>query len=37
MWRVGSRGRVVVVGLITTKVLIVDVGRGAPYIMEVSP
>jgi hypothetical protein len=27
MWRVGSRRRVVVVGLTTTKVLIVDVGR----------
>jgi hypothetical protein len=37
MWRVGSRRRVVVVGLTTTKVLIVDVGRGAPYIMDVSP
>jgi hypothetical protein len=29
MWRVGSRGRVVIVGLTTTKVLIVDVGRGS--------
>jgi hypothetical protein len=29
MWRVGSRGRFVVVGLTTTKVLIVDVGRGS--------
>jgi hypothetical protein len=31
MWRVGSRWRVVVVvvGLTTTKVLIIDVGRGS--------
>jgi hypothetical protein len=29
MWRVGSRRRVVVVGLTATKVLIVDVGRGS--------
>jgi hypothetical protein len=29
MWRVGSRRRVVVVGLTTTKVLIVDVGWGS--------
>jgi hypothetical protein len=29
MWRVGSRERVVVVGLTTTKVLIVDAGRGS--------
>jgi hypothetical protein len=29
MWRVGSRRRVVIVGLTTTKVLIVDVGRGS--------
>jgi hypothetical protein len=29
MWRVGSLRRVVVVGLTTTKVLIVDVGRGS--------
>jgi hypothetical protein len=29
MWRVGSRGRVVVVGLTTTKVLVVDVSRGS--------
>jgi hypothetical protein len=28
MWRVGSRRGVVVVGLTTTKVVIVDVGRG---------
>jgi hypothetical protein len=28
MWRVGRRRRVVVVGLTTTKVLIIDVGRG---------
>jgi hypothetical protein len=28
MWRVGSWRRVVVVGLTTTKVLIIDVGRG---------
>jgi hypothetical protein len=27
MWRVGSRRRVVVVGLTTTKILVVDVGR----------
>jgi hypothetical protein len=30
MWRVGSRRRVIVVGLTTTKVLIVDVSRGSP-------
>jgi hypothetical protein len=29
MWRVGSRRRVVIVGLTTTKVLIVDVSRGS--------
>jgi hypothetical protein len=29
MWKVGSRRRVVVVGLTTTKVLIIDVGRGS--------
>jgi hypothetical protein len=29
MWRVGSRRRVVVIGLTTTKVLIVDVVRGS--------
>jgi hypothetical protein len=29
MWRVGSQRRVVVVGLTTTKVLIVDVGWGS--------
>jgi hypothetical protein len=29
MWRVGSRRRVVVVGLTTTKVLIIDVGWGS--------
>jgi hypothetical protein len=29
MWRVGSRRRVVVIDLTTTKVLIVDVGRGS--------
>jgi hypothetical protein len=29
MWRVGSRRRVAVVGLTTTKVLIVDVSRGS--------
>jgi hypothetical protein len=29
MWRVGRRRRVVVVGLTTTKVFIVDVGRGS--------
>jgi hypothetical protein len=29
MWRVGRRRKVVVVGLTTTKVLIVDVGRGS--------
>jgi hypothetical protein len=29
MWRVGCRRRVIVVGLTTTKVFIVDVGRGS--------
>jgi hypothetical protein len=29
MWRVGHRRRVVVVGLTTTKVLVIDVGRGS--------
>jgi hypothetical protein len=29
MWRVGCRRRVIVLGLTTTKVLIVDVGQGS--------
>jgi predicted nucleic acid-binding Zn finger protein len=36
MWRVGHRRRVVFLSLTTTKVLIIDVGRRAPYIMDVS-